>query len=42
MKYKDVETEQDLIEYYECLVDFLSDSVPCLDVLIEQYGEDDE
>ena len=42
MKYKDVETEQDLIAYYECLVDFLSDSVPCLDALIEQYEEDDE
>lgn len=42
MKYKDVETEQDLIEYYECLIDFLSDNVSCLDVLIEQYEEDDE
>lgn len=42
MKYKDVETERDLIEYYECLIDFLSDKIPCLDMLIEQYEEDDE
>lgn len=42
MKYKDVETEQDLIEYYECLIDFLSDNVPCLDELIALYEEEDE
>lgn len=40
MKYKDVETEQDLIEYYECLIDFLSDHVACLDELIALYEEE--
>lgn len=42
MKYKDVETEQDLIEYYESLIDFLSDHTPCLDELIALYEEEDE
>ena len=41
MKYKDVETEHDLIEYFECLLDFLSDNIPCLDELIEQYEEEE-
>ena len=27
------------LEYYEGLIDFLYDMVPCLDDLIEQYNE---
>lgn len=40
MKYENVETERDLIEYYEGLLDFLDDRVPCLDELISLYEEE--
>lgn len=39
MKYDDVETQEDLIEYYEGLLDFLDDNVACLDELITIYNE---
>jgi hypothetical protein len=45
MKLKDVETQEDMIEYYECLIDYLYDHVPCMDELIALYDEgleDDE
>ena len=42
MKYEDVETQEDLIEYYEGLLDFLDDNVPCLDELITIYNESED
>lgn len=42
MKYKDVETEADLIEYCEDLLDFLCNHVSCLDELITIFEEEDE
>ena len=27
------------LEYYQCLLDFLDDHIPCLDELIEQFDE---
>lgn len=41
MKYSEVRTERDLIEYYEGLLDFLDDRVPCLDELIELFEEEE-
>lgn len=41
MELKDAETERDLIEYYEGLIDFLDDHVPCLDELIALYEEEE-
>jgi hypothetical protein len=43
MKRSDVETEADLIEYYEELLDYLDDCIPCLGEVISQFneGEDD-
>ena len=33
------ESKVSTLEYYEGLIDFLDDMVPCLDDLIEQYNE---
>lgn len=32
----------DKLDYYERLLDFLDDMVPCLDELIAQFDEDEE
>lgn len=32
----------DKLDYYERLLDYLDDMVPCLDVLIAQFDEDEE
>jgi len=32
----------DKLDYYERLLDFLDDVVPCLDELIAQFDEDEE
>ena len=42
MKLKDVETQEDMIEYYECLIDHLYELVPCMDELIALYDEREE
>lgn len=42
MKMQDVETQEDLIEYYEALLDYLDDHVACLDELIEMYNGKEE
>lgn len=42
MKFPDVETQSDLIEYYEELLDFLDDHVPNLQELIVLFEEEDE
>lgn len=39
MKRSDVETQEDLIDYYEGLIDYLDDNVPCLGELIQMYDE---
>lgn len=31
--------DQEKLEYYEALLDYLDDMVPCLDSLIEQFDE---
>ena len=31
----------DKVDYYERLLDYLDDMVPCLDDLIQQFNEDD-
>ena len=41
MNYEHVETQEDLIDYYNGLIDFLDDHVPNLDVLIEMYEEEE-
>jgi len=41
MKWSDVETQQDKIDYYEELLDFLDDHVPCLDELVCMFEEED-
>jgi hypothetical protein len=38
MLRSDVGTEADLIEYYEGLIGFLDDMIPCLDELITMYN----
>lgn len=42
MKPQDIETQSDLIEYYEELLDFLSGVVPCLGELIERFNKEEE
>ena len=42
MKYDDYETKSDLVDYYEELLDFLDDHVPCLDELIALFEEESE
>ena len=42
MKMQDVATRGDLIDYYEGLLDYLYDHVPCLDELIEMYNEEED
>ena len=32
----------DKLDYYERLLDYLQDMVPCLDELIKQFDEDEE
>ena len=39
MEFKDCESFRDYKEYYEDLIDYLYDHVPCLDVLISNYNE---
>ena len=39
MKYKDCETQTDIVDYYEDLIDFLGDHIHCLDELIALYEE---
>ena len=42
MKYEDCETQLDVIDYYEDLMDFLEDHLPNLDELIALYEGQDE
>lgn len=42
MKYREVESQQDLIDYYEELLDYLDDNIPCLDTLIELFNEGED
>lgn len=42
MKMQDVSTQEDLIEYYEGLLDYLDDHVACLDELVEMYNEEED
>jgi hypothetical protein len=40
MYFNDTETKDDIIEWYEGLIDFLQDHVPCLDDLIQLYEDE--
>jgi len=40
MYFNDTETKDEIIEWYEGLIDFLQDHVPCLDDLIQLYEEE--
>lgn len=42
MSIKDKKDIVDKLDYYERLLDFLDDMVPCLDELIVQFDEDEE
>lgn len=42
MKVDDKKDLVDKLDYYERLIDFLDDMVPCLDELIAQFDEDEE
>ena len=42
MKPQDIETQSDLIEYYEELLDYLCDMVPNLEELIEIFNREEE
>ena len=42
MKYRDCESQADVIDYYETLMDFLDDHVACLDELIAMFEAEDE
>jgi len=42
MKFPDVETQSDLVEYYEELLDFLDDHIPNLSDLIALFEEENE
>lgn len=40
MYFNDTETKDEIIEWYEGLIDFLQDHVPCLEDLIQLYEEE--
>lgn len=42
MAIQDKKDLVDKLDYYERLLDFLDDMVPCLDELIAQFNEDEE
>lgn len=42
MAVQDKKDLVDKLDYYERLLDFLNDMVPCLDELIAQFNEDEE
>lgn len=42
MSVQDKKDLVDKLDYYERLLDFLDDMVPCLDELIAQFNEDEE
>lgn len=42
MAVQDKKDLVDKLDYYERLLDFLDDMVPCLDELIAQFNEDEE
>jgi len=35
-----IQVAEERLEYYEALLSFLDDNLPCLDVLIEQFEEE--
>ena len=42
MKFEETVTKMEMLEWYEGLVDFLQDHIPCLDELIQLYEEQDD
>lgn len=42
MKYEDIETQEDKIDYYEGLLDFLDDHLPNLEDLVALYEDEQE
>ena len=42
MAVQDKKDLVDKLDYYERLLDFLDDMVPCLDELIAQFNEDEQ
>lgn len=42
MKFEETVTKMEMLDWYEGLVDFLQDHVPCLDELIQLYEEQDD
>ena len=42
MKPQDIESLSDQVEYYEELLDYLCDVVPCLEELIEMFNKEEE